>query len=173
MNSELEQLSVVLASLNVAHTLVDEHGVATASVGAYSKLNDSITAKIAAGQPFIANKGAFMTGGSGSRLSGGPTLTGKGIAGAEASAAVDRLEAAGADYWIYSYDTPIVARLGGVWYMIPGKYSRTTDGQQRNLREALKAKPYSDDLAASAEPVVSPTGARNTQPAPEGGLDLG
>lgn len=165
MSPELEQLSVALASLRVAHTVVDEHGVATAAFGTYSKLNDNIMAKISAGQPFIANKGAFATGGSGSRLSGGPTLTGVGMAGEEATEAIEHLRGAGADYWIYSYDTPIVARLGGVWYMIPGKYSRTTDGQQKNLREALKAHPYSKDLATSATP--------DTAPAPEGGLDLG
>jgi hypothetical protein len=102
--------------------------------GGSNNLDDKFIAKINANQPFSARKG---------NVTGTPTFKGSGWATGEADEAIDTAKHAGAEYWLYSYATPIGVKIEGQWYRLPGKYSPTTTGHQGILWR-LNAKPWSE-----------------------------
>ena len=127
----------------------------------YTTLNDAVLAKIDAGRPFKINaKPANHNKGS---VHGSPELEGHGWAEGAASEAIEKLKEAGADYWIYSYDTPIFARLGSQWYEIPGRYTKTTTMHQGGIKRQLNAVEFDS---------TNLPGAGIRRPVAPGGLDL-
>lgn len=118
-----------------------------------TRLQESARAKIERGLPFKINNGS---------VSGSPTFRGAGWAenNHDSMQAIEKLEGMNADYWLYSYATPIGARVGDQWYIIPGKYTRTTTNHQHILSD-LGAKPLGDVLPPDVRRPVAP-----------GGLDL-
>lgn len=127
----------------------------------YTTLNDAVLTKIDAGRPFKINaKPANRNKGS---VHGSPELEGHGWAEGAAAEAIEKLKEAGADYWIYSYNTPIFARLGSQWYEIPGRYTKTTTMHQGGIRRQLNAV----EFGAERLP-----GAGIRRPVAPGGLDL-
>jgi len=119
----------------------------------YTNLDASTVAKIGRDLPFKINKGS---------VSGSPTFSGSGWAREEATNVIEKLKSAGADYWIYSYQTPILARLDNQWYDIPGKYSPTTTRHQGGLSRQFDAKAFD----------ASVTDSNVRRPVAPGGLDL-
>jgi hypothetical protein len=92
-------------------------------------LPENIIAKIDAGKEFSFSQG---------RISGSKLFRNPGIANPKAQALIEKYRTT-AEYWIYSFATPIIAKVNGEWKQIPGKYSSTTTRHQNGLYAQLGA----------------------------------